>query len=143
MSKSYGPQAFEKEWTKQLNGFNETKIFFFHDKSKTFVKYINGNKLLGVEMYRSQYEIDHWLGHFQSYLDTGIFDTDAYWVKYKSIKDENGKLHSKNDSVVNAVPMKLKNKVWTVHSPEMDKFMQDERAIDKDLGFKQVPRPIK
>jgi len=143
MSKNYGPKGFEKAWMKQLNGFNETKIFFKHNHagSQTFVQYIHGDKLLGVLMYRCQFEIDVWLNHFQHYLDTGNFDTDAYWVKYTATADENGKLQSVYSPDTNAVPMKLDRKVWTVHSPEMDQFMKDERAKNKDLGFKRMPRP--
>lgn len=142
MDKSYGPQGFEKAWMKQLKGFNETKIFFFHDKSKTIIKYIDGDKLLGVEMYRCQFEIDQWLNHFQHYLDTGTFDTDAYWFGYNSFEDANGKLQDTNITPITAVPMKLEKKLWSVHSPEMNKFMRDERANrDKGMGFRQQGRP--
>ena len=141
MDKSYGPQAFEKAWIKALNGFNETKIFFFHDKSKTLVKYIDGNRLLGVEMYRSTYEIEHWLGHFQHYLDTGTFDTDAYWTGYDSIKGANGKLQDANITPMTAIPMVMKKKLWEVHGPELNKFMKAERLINPSMGFKQQGRP--
>ena len=65
MSKSYGAKGFEKAWKKQLEGFNETKLFFSHERLQTVIKYIKGDKLLGVLMYRGQYEIDNWLkkGH--------------------------------------------------------------------------------
>ena len=129
-----GPQEFEKAWIKQLKGFNETKVFFFHDRDKTTVKYIKGNRLLGVEMYRRDYEIEYWLGHFQHYLDTGVFDTNAYWVIYDGAGEED---------TVFPIPMKLKNKLWSVHSPEHNKFMRDERAKEgrQGKGFKQKPRP--
>jgi len=141
MSKSYGPQGFEKEWIKQLKGFNETKIFFFHNKSKTLVKYINGNKLLGVEMYRSGYEIEHWLGHFQHYLDTGTFDTDAYWCGYNSVKDADGKFQDANTTPIIGIAMVLKKKLWEVHGPAMNKFMKDERLKDPSMGFRRQGRP--
>ena len=142
MSKNYGPLGFEATWKKKLKGFNETKLFFCHGKQYTTIKYIEGNKLLGVEMYRCQFEIDNWLNHFQHYLDTGTFDTNHYWVKYKSAKDENGDLKSVYESEVHAIPMVLKDQVWSEHSPEMNKFMADERKIDTDLGFNRVPRPL-
>jgi len=141
MNKDYGPKAFEKVWVKLLNGFNETKIFFFHDKSKTIIKYIKGDKLFGVEMYRCHFEIEKWLNHFQHYLDTGTFDTNAYWIEYSSVSDDE-EFTSKYSSEVNAIPMVLKNKVWSVHSTEMNKFMKAERAAKGDIGFKQVGRPL-
>ena len=139
--KNYGPLGFEATWKKQLKGFSEVKIFFTHDKSKTTIKYIDGNSLCGVEMYRSQYEIDHWLNHFQHYLDTGTFDTDAYWVTYSSILDENDKIQSTYSTEIHNVAMKLEKKLWSVHSPEFNKFMKDTRNGDQGIGFKRVPRP--
>lgn len=140
--KNYGPMAFEKAWIKQLNNFNETKVFLFNDKSKTIVKYIDGDQLLGIEMYRCQFEIDYWLGHFQHYLDTGTFDTNAYWAGYNSFKDADGKLQDKFITPVTAIPMVLEKKLWSVHSPEMNQFMHDERLKDKGMGFKQQGRPM-
>ena len=146
-SKSYGPMGFEATWKKKLKGFNETKLFFSHGKPQTVIKYIDGDKLLGVEMYRSGYEIERWLNHFQHYVDTGTFDTNAYWVTYKSEysdkNDQTSKLITTCSTEVHAIPMVLKNQVWSEHSPEMNKFMNAERKIDKALGFKMVPRPIK
>ena len=140
MDKNYGPKGFEKAWAKLLNGFSETKIFFTHDSSKTVVKYIDSDKLVGVEMFRCQFEIDSWLNHFQSYLDTGDFDTNAYWREYTggtlSGPDTNNYI-----SEIIAIPMVLDNKLWSVHSPEFNKFMQDERKAKGDMGFKQFPRP--
>jgi len=142
MKDSYGPQGFEKEWIKQLKGFNETKIFFFHDKSQTTVKYIDGNKLLGVEMYRSGYEIDNWLGHFQHYLDTGTFDTNFYWEGHNTIKNAAGEGVDTILTPATAIPMVLKKKLWSEHSPAMNKFMKDERANkDNGMGFRRVRRP--
>ena len=139
---SYGPQGFEKDWIKRLTKFNETKIFFFHDESKTFVKYIDGNKLLGVEMYRGDYEIDNWIGHFQHYLDTGTFDSNFYWEGHNHIKDATGESVDTILTPATAIPMRLKKKLWDVHSPEMNKFMKDERANkDSGMGFRRVPRP--
>lgn len=142
MSKSYGPQGFEKAFIKRLTGFNETKIFFFHDKSKTTVKYINKRSLIGIEMYRDDYEMDKWIGHFQNYLDTGTFDTNAYWYGHNSVKDADGKWEDTILSPVVPIPMKLEKKLWSVHSPAHNRYMAEERAnIDKGMGFKQVPRP--
>lgn len=141
MSKNYGPKGFEKAWTKALRGFNETKLFFEHGKSQTIIKYIDGDKLLGVEMYRAQYTIDLWLNHFQAYLDTGTFDTNAYWVEYKSKKNPDGTLTHTEISSVNTIPMVLEDKVWSIHSPEMNKFMKDEREAKGDIGFKHVAKP--
>jgi len=141
MDKNYGPKGFEKAWVKLLNGFNETKIFFTHNKSETVIKYIHNDKLFGIEMYRCQFEIDQWLNHFQNYLDTGIFDTNAYWVEYTSI-NKDGEIISTYSTEINTIPMVLKNKIWSVHSPEMNKFMDDERETKGDIGFKQVPRPV-
>ena len=142
LDKDYGPIAFEKAWAKQLKGFNETKIFFKKDGSQTLVQYIDGNKLLGVKMYRCQFEIDNWIGHFQNYLDTGIFDTNFYWEGHNSIKNAEGKLVDTIITPVTAIPMRLKKKLWDVHSPEMNKFMRDERANkDHGMGFRRVPRP--
>jgi len=138
MSKSYGPKGFEKAWIKALKGFNETKILFTHTKSDTTIKYIHNNKLLGVEMYRSQYEIDRWIGHFQAYLDTGTFDTDAYWVQYTH--DTNNKKQIITNPV--PLPMELRKQIWSVHSKEMSNYLRKERAATKlDIGFEQVARP--
>lgn len=144
MGKNFGPKGFEKAWVKALNGFSETKMFFNHGRSQTTINYIDGDKLLGVEMYRCQFEIDQWLGHFQHYLDTGVFDTNAYWVEYKSVRNEDttlGTLTHKYDTEVHGVPMELRGKLWSVHSSEMNKFMKDERAVKGDIGFKRVSRP--
>jgi len=136
-----GPKQFENKWVKQLTGFNETKIFFFHDKSKTTLKYIDGDNLLGVEMYREDYEIAQWLGHFQWHLDTGTFDTDAYWQGYNSVKDADGKIVDSYITPVTAVPMVLKKKLWEVYGPAMNKFMKTERLKDNSMGFRQQARP--
>lgn len=141
MNKNYGPKGFEKAWVKLLNNFNETKIFFTHNKSETIIKYIDGDRLFGVNMHRCHFEIEKWLNHFQHYLDTGIFDTNAYWVEYTSENDD-GDIISKYSSEVNAIPMVLKNREWSVHSKEMNKFMDAERKAKGDLGFKQIGRPL-
>jgi hypothetical protein len=140
MDKSYGPKGFEKAWIKALKDFNETKIIFKRSGSQTILQYIDGNKLIGVEMYRNQFEIDKWLGHFQHYLDTGKFDTNAYWVEYTSI-NKNGEIISTDKLDIYSAPMKLVNKLWNVHSKEFSKFIDSERKLKGDLGFKQVSRP--
>lgn len=141
MDKNYGPKGFEKAWIKALKGFNETKILFTHTKSKTVIKYINNNKLLGIEMWRSQYEIDQWVNHFQTYLDTGIFDTNAYWVEYTTTKNLDNSLTQNTMSKIYAIPMKLEKQLWNVHSTELSNFINMERKKKGDLGFKQVARP--
>lgn len=141
MSKDYGPKAFVKAWQKALSNFNETKIFFCHDKSKTTIKYIHGDKLYGVEMYRCQFEIDRWIGHFQYYLDTGTFDPKAYWVVYTSEMDEEDKLKSTYGPTVTGVLMSLEKQLWNVHSPELNRFMRETRNVNRDVGFEQVNRP--
>ena len=143
MDKNYGPKGFEKAWIKLLNGFNETKIFFTHNKPTTIIKYIHNDKLYGVEMYRCQFEIDNWLPHFQHYLDTGTFDTNAYWIEYWTARDDEGHdIGNEYSEEVNSIPMVLEDKIWSVHSEEMDKFIDDERSSKGYIGFKQVPRTV-
>lgn len=144
MSKNYGPKGFENAWKKALKGFNETKIFFKKDGAKTLIQYIDGDKLLGVSMYRCQFEMDVWLNHFQHYLDNDVFDTNAYWVTYTSKRENPDDAMSKLTSVYGTeiikVPMILKNKVWSIHSPEMNAVMKKMRKKQGDLGFKHIPR---
>tara|TARA_R110000851_G_C13102760_1_gene569303 strand:- start:65977 stop:66411 length:435 start_codon:yes stop_codon:yes gene_type:complete len=134
-----GPQAFEKAWRKQLTDFSEVKIFFRHIDSETIVQYIDGDQLIGVRMFRDQYYIDLWLGHFQHYLDTGKWDTKAYWVTYKSALKE-GNLVANYQSNAKAIQMALKSRLWVVHSPEHNQHMKDVRAEIGDCGFKQIGR---
>ena len=139
--KNYGPKGFEKAWTKQLKNFDETKIFFKHTRDNTVLNFISGGQLLGIEMYRCQFEIDRWIGHFQNFLETGVFDTNAYWCEYTTCRAEDGSLKKVLCTEVFAVPMVLKGKIWNEHSKEQDKFMNDQRAAKGDLGFKLVSRP--
>ena len=136
-----GPIKFEKQFTKLLDAFDETKIFFTHDGGSTIVKYIDGSQLLGVKMYRGDYWINRWLGHFNNYLFTGKFDTNAYWKRYTSVRDDDNKIVSTDLPGVTAIPMKLHKKIWIEHSPEHNKFMKAERKEHGDMGFKVVSRP--
>lgn len=142
MSKNYGPKGFEKAFKKALKGFNETKIFFHKTGSQTIIQYIAEDKLLGIKMYHAQFEIDRWLNHFQDYLDTGKFDTNAYWVKYTTVRDDKGELNSTYEKNVTAIPMMLKDKYWSEHSPEFNTFMKNERIMHGDLGFQVVSKPL-
>mgnify|MGYP000468584876 FL=1 len=128
-------------WKSKLKGFNETKLFFFHGPSQTTIKYIDGDVLLGVEMYRASYTFEQWFNHFQAYLDTGKFDNHSYWVKYNTVRID-GKLESTYETYVNKVPMEInKDQNWDIHSKAFTKFMKKERLLHGDLGFKQVGKP--
>lgn len=135
-----GPKAFEKEFKRRMGKrFNETKLFFFHDGSETKIAYIHGSKLRYVEMYRGDYWLDLWENHFKSYLQTGEFDTNAYWRVYTGMNPENSWL-----SATRAVPMKCVKQVWTVYSPEHNKHMSEVRSQEgmSGVGFKQQPKPL-
>lgn len=139
---NYSKSAFETLWKKKLKGFNETKIFFFHNPSRTELKYIHGDKLISVPMYRSSYEFEQWFQHFQDYLNTGEFDTNAYWIKYTTVRTKDGELNSTYETIVNKVPMEIIKGSWTVSSKVFSKFMKNQRILHGDLGFKQVGKPI-
>ena len=139
----YGPKGFEKEFKKRIKDFNETKIFFNHHKNfggEVYVQYIDGDKLLSINMYRSDFELDRWLNHFQSYLDTGVFDTNAYWEEYQGRHIETNK--NKVVSDVIPMPMELKKQVWDVHTKQFHDFMTSERKAKGDMGFKLVAKPL-
>lgn len=141
MDKSYNSKGFEKAWIKQLKNFNETKIIFAHTKYTTIIKYIDGSKLLGVEIYRSQFEIDLWLNHFQAYLDSGVFDINAYWIEYTTVRNPDNSLTAITRNEIYIIPMKLENQLWNVNSKKLSDFMRIERKNKGDIGFKQVARP--
>lgn len=142
MSKKYGPKGFDKALEKALVNFNETKLFITHTRYNTVVKYIDGDKLYGIEMYRHSWDIERWLPHFQHYLDTGIFDTNAYWCQYTHEDGKSGERDKIYLTEPVGLPMVLKGKIWSVHSPEMNDYMNSERSATKrDIGFEQVARP--
>jgi hypothetical protein len=132
-----GPKKFEGEFKKRMQGlFNETKVFFFHDKDTTKVAYIDGNKLKYVELFRSDCDLDLWCNYFAEYLQTGVFDENAYWRVYSNTKEE--------DWLSDVTPIKMKcvNQIWSAHSPEFNKFIRETRNKPgwNGVGFKQVQK---
>ena len=125
----------------RTSGFNETKIFVSHIRSETVVKYVDGDKLYGIEMYRHSWDLERWIPHFQHYLDTGTFDTNAYWVEYDTVKGDDGERKTIHLTEPTAIPMVLEDKVWSVYSTEHDEHMRKVRAEKGDAGFEQVARP--
>ena len=139
-----GPKAFEKKFTKQCGKlFNETKILFFHDGSKTTVKYPYKDKLLGVEMYREDYCLDQWVNYFIEYLETGKFDEHAHWKTYSASSGNFSKYTYTGET--QRIPMVLENKLWSVHSPEFNKHMKTVRSQEgmSGVGFQQQPKLLK
>ena len=136
-----GPKAFEKKFKKRLNGlFNETKVFFFHDKDKSKVAYINGNKLRYIDIFRSDYELDYWCNYFLEYLETGVFDDNSYWKVYDHSKG--GEQQYLSDTI--PVKMKCEKQIWSAHSPQLNTLMRDVRSEDgkSGVGFERQPKPV-
>lgn len=139
-----GPIAFEKKFAKRCGKvFNETKVLFFHNGNQTIVKYPYKNKLLGIQMYREDRWLDQWINYFIEYLETGEFDTHSYWKIYTS----SGKNFSDYTYIgeTQKIPMVLKDKLWSEHSPEFNKYMKDVRSQDSmnGVGFNQQPKPLR
>ena len=133
--------SFENAFKKDVTNFDETRIWFEHKSrmnDESNVCFITDGKLQRLPMYKSQYEIDKWKQHFIEFLDTGIFEMQAYWQVYG---DE--------------VPNEVKEKIWKFpltksygnyfheHSEEFSNWLTEIKKDNPwDCGVRQITKPI-
>lgn len=142
----YTKKGFEKNFKLAVPNFNELIAHFDH-KSKIHqpskIVFIWKNKLWKFEMYKSQYYIDLWKNHFIEFFNTGEFDCNGYWKKYKERNGNNVKFL---DDVIYKIPLcsSYSNDFYE-YSPELHKFYKTSEAygIGNQYGFMLVPKPIK
>jgi hypothetical protein len=130
--------SFKKAFIKAIPNFDETKLWF-EQKGKLYqginICFISNGKLNRCFVYCSQYYLDLWVPHFQTYVNTNVFDFNAYFILYED-------KHIAPCDVGNVFKFPLIRKFnndcyWC--SPELGNFLNSYQKKFPLCGIKQVP----
>ena len=141
MTKFMRGATFEKYFKAQVPNFKEFKISFEHKRGhETLIKFPHKGRVCYIRLYRCDWGLNPWIGHFIAFFKTGKFDSHSYWDVYTSDSMTLDKFYK---GEYHKVKMILAHDgEWCVHSVEHSNHMIKYRKEHGDSGFTQIGKVV-
>lgn len=139
-------KSFEKALIKACPNYDETKVFVIPYSKPSLngvcVNLVAEGKVLKIDMYMSQYEIDEWAGHIDAACVSGEFDWKIYFLPYPEENiDDFGKENGYSLTV--DLEFNKRNGRVSMSSSDQHEKLTEYRKTYPDSGFKKVRKPLK